>query len=207
MQGNTAGYNVARGQFGVGVVVRHKAVARGVEQHGAFPADRLGNKQRRRAPGDLLGRQGGGVELEELQVPDGSPRPPGEGQAVGRGDGGVTGPAEKPSGAARGQEDRAGVQLPRPATGQVLDAGNPGAARRRSGVGAFGAQPGDEGAGLDPQPSPEGTLEDSCDEGAGDAGTRRVAAGVQDAGRGMRRFEAEGRAAAGSGVEVNTKAP
>ncbi len=81
------------------------------------------------------------------------------------------------------------------------------AARRRSGVGAFGEQPGDEGAGLDPEPSPDGTLEHGGDEGAGDAGTRRVAAGVQDAGGGMRRFEAEGRAAAGSGVEVHTEAP
>ena len=78
------------------------------------------------------------------------------------------------------------------------------------GSGAVGEQVGDERAGLDPQPAlarpvEDGALQDGGDQGAGDAGPGRVPAGVQDAGGGVCRLEAERRASAGSGVEVHAE--
>ncbi|MCB5293685.1 hypothetical protein BJQ90_03140 [Arthrobacter sp. SO3] len=205
MQGNAAGDDVARGQLGGGMVVRHKAVAGGVEQDGAFPTDGFGDQQRRRTAGNLVRSQRGGVELEELQVADGGPRPPGQGQSIGRGDGGVTGPGEEPAGTSGGQEHRVGVQLPGLPVGQVGDAGDPGGVRSRTRFLVTGEQFGHERVGLDPQPALERTVQDGGDERAGNTGTRRVSAGVQDTRGGMRGFKAKRRGTAGSGVEVHTE--
>ena len=52
----------------------------------------------------------------------------------------------------------------------------------------------------------DGAFQDGGDEPAGDAGARRVPAGVQDARRRVRRFQAQGRSAVGTRVEVHAVA-
>ena len=121
VQGDAAGDDVAGGQFGVGVVVGHEAVSRGVQQHRALAADRFGDEQGRRAARNLLGGKGGGVELEELEVPHRGAGTPGQGQAVGGGDGGVAGAGKEP---ARHRRWRAGRRR-RPAPGAVRRPGRP----------------------------------------------------------------------------------
>ena len=52
----------------------------------------------------------------------------------------------------------------------------------------------------------DGAFEDGGDEPAGDAGARRVPAGVQDARRRVCRFQAQGRSAVGTRVEMHAVA-
>ena len=56
--------------------------------------------------------------------------PPGQGQPVGGGDGGIAGAGEEPAGTAGGEQHGVGGQLLGPAAGQVGHAGDPGRRRR-----------------------------------------------------------------------------
>ena len=140
-------------------------------------------------------------------------------KAVGGGDGRIAGAGKQTAGTPGGEEDGVGSQLLGPAAGQVRHSGDPGRRRRRAagaGQGSrqsarFREEVGDERAGLHPEPAldrafQDGTFQDGGDEPAGDAGARRVPAGMQDPRRRMGGFEAQGRSAVGTHVELHAVA-
>ena len=76
-----AGDDIARRQFGIGVLAGHEAPALAIEHDGPRPAQGFG-QQRQRLAGTIIGRQRRRVELDELQIPQSRPRPRRHGEAV-----------------------------------------------------------------------------------------------------------------------------
>ncbi len=89
------------------------------------------------------------------------------------------------------------------------DAGDPAASAAGHGPGSGRQQVGDERAGLHPEPArtavQDGALQHGGDQCAGDAGAGGVAAGVQDARRGVGGLQAQGGAAVVVRVELHAE--
>ena len=102
---------------------------------------------------------------------------------------------------------RYATPVTRAGVGGVLPGAGQGSRQRAR----FREEVGDERAGLHPEPAldrafQDGTFQDGGDEPAGDAGARRVPAGMQDPRRRMGGFEAQGRSAVGTHVELHAVA-
>ena len=99
-----ARHHVAGAELGHRVLVRHEAVAVGVAQDRALAADGLADQPQ----GALAEGEGGGVELDELQVGERGAGAGGQGGAVGGGAERVRRPRVQVAGAAGGQHHRTG---------------------------------------------------------------------------------------------------
>ena len=108
-RGDRPGHDVAGGQLGPGVELRHEPPAVGVDQNRALAAESLG-EQPGRPPRDV---QAGGVELDELDVAHRGAGVPGQGDAVARGPVGAGSPAIDPRRPARGQHHPIRLDLER----------------------------------------------------------------------------------------------
>ena len=100
-----AGDDIARCQFGARVETRHKALAVGQFEQGAFATQGFGHQK-------TLGLrviQAGGVELVELQVAHSATGAPGHGDTVAAGAVGVAGVQVDLGRAAAGEHDEAGA--------------------------------------------------------------------------------------------------
>ena len=93
------GHDVARGEFGAGIVLGHEAGAVGQLQGGAFTAQGLGDEE----AAVLRVVEAGGVELNELHVGNATACAPGHGHAITGGSLGVAGVAIDLAHTARGQ--------------------------------------------------------------------------------------------------------
>jgi hypothetical protein len=85
--GDGAGDDIARGEFELGMVTLHEALAAIVAKIGSFTAESLGQQEARRTGQ----REGGGVELVELHVGQFGASSDGEGDSIAGSYGGVGG--------------------------------------------------------------------------------------------------------------------
>jgi hypothetical protein len=118
VQGDAAGYDVARGEFRVGVIGPHEPLAVAVDEDGSFTADGFGDEERilvqhgrcTRVRGAGARNQAGGVELEEFEVSHCRTGADSERKAVGGSDCGIGGLGKQLAGSAGCQEDGVAMQ-------------------------------------------------------------------------------------------------
>jgi len=85
------GHHITGGQIFQWMMAPHERASQRIQQHRAFAAQGLGS-QEKRAVARIANREGGGMELEELQVSQQRPGAPGDRHAV-------TGDGDRVSGA------------------------------------------------------------------------------------------------------------
>ena len=188
-----AGDDIARREFGHGVIIGHEAVAVAVDELCAFSADGF-RHQGSRGAGNV---DGGGMELDHFHIAGDGAGAVGHGVAVGGGDGGVGGFAVEDACAAGGEDGFAGEDHEEAAAGAVFLPGDGADAA------GFAFVDGDE-------VEDEGVFEDLdfvvcadlAGEGVGEFAAGGVAEGVDDAGGGVTAFAADGEAAIDFAVEV-----
>ena len=188
--GDAAGDDVAGSEFGARVHVEHEPGAERVVEHRALAPHRL------RDEGGAGHREGGRVELVELQVGDGRAGPPGRCHAVAGGQGRIRGVRVEGARTAGGEDDRVRREALQVAVGAEQNrAAHPAArqdevdehgvfAHEQAGPGAVDSR--GERAG------PFRAFPHGGDQGGLDGGAGRVAAGVQHARPRMRGFEPAG---------------
>ena len=104
LRGDGAGDDVAGCEFGLGVVVRHEAAAVEGAEDRALSPHRFGDQEGRQ----LRQAEGGGMELDELQILHGRSGAEGQGDAVAGGDLRVGGEGIEPAGPAGGEDGPVG---------------------------------------------------------------------------------------------------
>ena len=104
LAGDGAGDDVAGCELGEGMDGEHEALAAGVEEEGAFTAERLAEEE----AGCAFAGVGGGMELVELHVLERGAGTISHGDAVPGSDGGVGGIAEDLAGTSAGEEHGSG---------------------------------------------------------------------------------------------------